>query len=368
MRTVISWQENGQTHHATWLADSRSKPPEHIVPIAQIGADEALAMMHQNTALLWRGDYHQAKQLLSAIKKRVHGKSKAAADFHRHRLQQTQRSQLFQRLLLLIEPGWTLTNRRAPDIRAALMDVHGQANTEPLLLPLHILLGYIGAHEWHKQGIPIAALGGASIHVPYGVFSPLRGEYLSLVANAPLPEPCNSAWDIGTGSGVLAAILAKRGIPHIIGTDTNPRAITTARANIQRLGLAENIRIEATDLLPGGSADLVVCNPPWLPTKPTADIETALYDPGHAMLHALLQHTAEHLNPNGQLWLIMSDLAEHLSLRQPQDLSQWISAAGWHIIDKHDTRPTHNKVQRTHDPLHLARSREITSLWRLTRR
>ena len=72
------------------------------------------------------------------------------------------------------------------------------------------LLGIVGAHEWRKKGVEIAALGGR-IHPHYGVFSPVRGEYIDLVAKAPLPLASNAlAFDIGTGTGVLAAVLAKR--------------------------------------------------------------------------------------------------------------------------------------------------------------
>ena len=209
------------------------------------------------------------------------------------------------------------------------------------------------------------ALGGAKIHVPYGVFSPVRGEYVDLVAQAELPKGCHTAWDIGTGSGVLAAVLAKRGVAQIIGTDTNPRAILCAEDNMRHLDCAPQVRIVATDLFPSGYADLIVCNPPWLPAKPTADIETALYDPQHAMLKAFLADAAGHLNAGGQVWLIMSDLAEHLGLRAPDDLRKWINAARLRVLTKIETLPQHPKAQQRHDPLHHARSREITSLWQL---
>ena len=199
MNPVLSWQEHGEHRSAAWHSESRHQPPQRIEAVAQISAEQALSLMHQNTALLWRGDYHQGKQLLAAIKKRVRSHSKPAADFHRHRLQQSQHSRLFNLLLLEVQPGFTLANGRAPDVQAALADVYGSANETPFLLPLNALLGFIGAHEWHKQGVPVAALGGAHIHVPFGVFSPLRGEYLDLLASAPLPPHTQTAWDIGTG-------------------------------------------------------------------------------------------------------------------------------------------------------------------------
>ena len=193
-------------------------------------------------------------------------------------MKQAQQSRLLNMLAVEIKPNFKLDNARAPDIYAALYDVYDTPNDKPFLLPLNQLLGFIGAYEWHKKGIDIPQLDG-KIHVPFGVFSPLRGEYLDLIAQAPLAPNIQTAFDIGTGSGVIAAILAKRGIPDIIATDTNPKAIACATANLERLGLDKAVSIQLIDLFPETCADLIVCNPPWLPAKPTSAIETALYDP-----------------------------------------------------------------------------------------
>lgn len=366
MRPIINWTEQNQTMQAEWGGDDRHPVPDHIEVINQISADQALRQFYQNTSLLWRGDYHQGKQLLAAIKKRVHSKAKLHKDFHKHRLQQAQHSRLFQRLLIEVLPDGHISNSRAPNVNMALKDVFGLANKQPLLIPLHLLQGYISAHEWHKTGVIIPALNQQKIHVPYGVFSPVRGEYLQLVAQTPLPASCRLAWDIGTGSGVLAAILAQRGVPHIIATDNNPRAISCAQNNIERLGLKKQIQIQQTNLFPDGHADLIICNPPWLPAKPSSSIETALYDPDHQMLKNFLNNAKNHLNPHGQIWLIMSNIAEHLGLRSPQALIQWIEAAGLALVRKNDIQPQHPKAQQQHNPLAYARNQEITSLWQLT--
>lgn len=360
---ILHWQEHGRPASAPWRSESRHAPPKAVLPVTHIGAAAALQHLHRHTALLWRGDYHQGRQLLAAVKKRVRQKCKPAADFHTLRMQQAQHSRLFHLILVEIRPGGIVNNRRAPDVAAALADVYGTPDNAPFLLPLQALLGFIGAHEWHKTGVPVAALGGARIHVPFGVFSPLRGEYLDLVAQAPLAPHWRTAWDIGTGSGVLAAILARRGLA-VTGTDTNPRALRCARANLQGLQLAAQLC--DADLFPAeGTADLIVCNPPWLPAQPTSDIETALYDPKHGMLRRFLAAAPARLNAGGEIWLVMSDLAEHLGLRHADELPQWIQDAGLRVVGRSTAVPQHRKAYRTDDPLHAARSRETTSLWRL---
>jgi hypothetical protein len=58
----------------------------------------------------------------------------------------------------------------------------------------------------------------------------------------------------------------------------------------------------------------------------------------------------------------MSDLAEHLGLRGKDELFTLISAAGLVVAGKMDIRPRHGKATDNADPLHRARSQEVTSL------
>src|SRR5690606_25974340 len=135
-------------------------------------------------------------------------------------------------------------------VTSALGETWGAADGEPSLVSLRELQGLIGAHEWRKKGVLIPALG-ERIHPHYGVFSPVRGEYVDLVAEAPLPSQ-ELAFDIGTGTGVLAAVLAKRGVKKVIGTDRDPRALACARDNIDRLGLGKQVKVVEADLFPEG--------------------------------------------------------------------------------------------------------------------
>ena len=367
-----TFDHQGQT--LTWLSHSNIKPPTQLQysdKHQNLSAEQALKLWRDKTATVWQGDYHQAKALLDAVKRRLHKPLKTSGDvldtFHKWRLQQQQRSQLLSHLLVEVNANWQLNIARSPNIQAACKQAFGFDNTETVLLPLHALLGYIGAEQWHQRGVSIAALNGSNIHVPFGVFSPLRGEYLDLLSNTALPANCQTAWDIGTGSGVLAAILAKRGTNHIIATDTNPVAIATAAANFARLNVTEQISLSEQDLFPEGCADLIVCNPPWLPAKPSSLIETALYDPNSQMLRAFLSGVAIHLSAHGQAWLIMSNLAELIGLRGADDLNTWIADAGLRLLAKHDTTPKHAKAQDSSDVLHAVRSKEVTSLYCLVK-
>ncbi|MGE6730290.1 methyltransferase [Streptomyces sp. NPDC059900] len=370
----ISWTDGDTEHTARWHSESGMPPPRHVVVADdRMNTSTAYRLTCEGTALLWQGDYHQARQLLRALGRRIDRKaplaaSSANAAFHLERRARGHRARVLGRLLVRLGADHTLALRRAPDVRAACDEAYGPPGPTAPVVSLRELLGVLGAHEWRTKGVDVPALG-ARIHPHYGVFSPVRGEYVDLVAQAPLPRPASPggpAFDLGTGTGVLAAVLARRGVGRVVATDANPRALACARANISRLGLTEQVEIASGGtLFPPGRAALVVCNPPWLPAKPNSALEQGVYDPGGAMLHAFLTGLAAHLLPGGEGWLIMSDLAEQLGLRAPGELRSAITAAGLRVADRLDIRPRHPRAADPADPLHAARAAEVTSLWRL---
>jgi SAM-dependent methyltransferase len=316
---------------------------------------------------LWRGDFHNGRQLLNAMARRVERRSPQVAPspaeaFHFHRQAQSRRARILGMLLVALDEAYGIRLRRAPDIRQACTEAYGPTG-EPSLVSLRELLGLVGAHEWRKKGIEIPALAGR-IYPHYGVFSPIRTEYVELVAKEPLLSYA-VAFDIGTGTGVLAAVLAHRGISRVIATDRDPRALACARDNLSRLGLADRVAVLEADLFPPGKAQLVVCNPPWIPARATSPIEHSIYDPGSRMLRGFINGLAAHLEPSGEGWLLLSDLAEHLQLRTRAELLSAFEQAGLVVLGKTDIRPNHPRASNPADPLYSARSAEVTSLWRL---
>ncbi|MCZ9343857.1 methyltransferase, partial [Streptomyces sp. TRM76130] len=139
-----------------------------------------------------------------------------------------------------------------------------------------------------------------------------------------------------------------------------------ARDNVRRLGLTGRVDVVGPGLFPDGRADLIVCNPPWIPARPTSSLEQGVYDPGGAMLRGVLDGLADRLAPGGEGWLILSDLAEHLGLRTRGELLARVEAAGLRVLGRTGVRPRHPRAGDTADPLHAARAAEVTSLWRLT--
>lgn len=366
----VSWTEDGGVHEARWHSESKVAAPTRIQVVDdRITADAAYALASQGTTLLWRGDFQNARQLLNALARRADRKvpkagSSSAETFHLYRQAQAQRARTLGMLVLPFDADYSLPLRRAPDVRAACEEAMGPPR-DRFLASMRELLGVIGAHEWRKNGVEVPALN-ARIHPHYGVFAPVRGEYVELVAKTPLPTR-TLAWDIGTGTGVLALVLAQRGVASVIGTDSDPRAIACARENVLRLNLSGPVTIVCADLFPPGQAPLVVCNPPWIPARPSSPIEHAIFDPQSQMLNGFLAGLASHLQDAGEGWLILSDIAEHLGLRSRAELLHRIEQGGLRVLGRTEVIPRHPRVADASDPLYGARQKERTSLWRLAR-
>lgn len=388
---MLQWQHQGKDFQAAWHSESAAAAPRRLQVVDDsLSADTAYRLACEGTALLWQGDFQNARHLLDALKRRLdkpvrtesakarHQRRQAGAKadaptfphaFHLYRQSQAQRARVLNSLLVVVQPDYVISLRRAPDWKLAFNEAWGAAAVTkgPRVVALRELLGVVAAHEWRKKGVPMPLLGDdVHIHAHYGVFSPVRGEYLDLVAEAPLPAAGEAlAFDIGVGTGVLSALLLQRGVERVVATDLSPRAISCAKDNFKRMGLSDQVDLQACDLFPEGQAGLIVCNPPWLPGKANTTLEQSVYDPDSRMLRGFLQGLRAHLAPQGEGWLILSDLAEHLGLRSRAQLETWIAEAGLKVLERRDTRPTHGKAQDASDPLHSARAQEVTSLWRL---
>ena len=186
-RPTIHWTEAGKDFSVLWRSERGAPPPKRVTLADDTTtADAAYRLACEGTALLWRGDFHNATQLLQAMARRAdktptrkqrkatkestHAESPADT-FHHYRQAQSQRARVLGSLLLPFNADYGIALRRAPDARQACAEAWGpvDAAVGPSVASLRELLGIIGAHEWRKKGIEIPALGGAPnnrIHPP----------------------------------------------------------------------------------------------------------------------------------------------------------------------------------------------------------
>ena len=128
--------------------------------------------------------------------------------------------------------------------------------------------------------------------------------------------------DLCTGSGCIAVALAKhlKGAA-VLAADVSDKAVAVARGNVAALGLADRVTVEQGDLFePIGHLidprpfDLIVSNPPYIPTDQIAALDRSVrdYEPhlaldggpdGLAIHRRILAKAADHLTPAGRVFL-----------------------------------------------------------------
>jgi release factor glutamine methyltransferase len=94
--------------------------------------------------------------------------------------------------------------------------------------------------------------------------------------------------DVGTGSGcLLVTLLAELPNATGLGTDISAEALGVAAENARHHDVAERVQFAQHDLLQGvaGPFDLLVCNPPYIPTGTIGSLarEVRDYDPRQAL-------------------------------------------------------------------------------------
>jgi release factor glutamine methyltransferase len=175
---------------------------------------------------------------------------------------------------------------------------------------------------------------------------------LDVVLPAFPPERAFSVLDLGVGSGaILLSILAERPKAKGLGVDVSEEALAIARDNAAQLGLERRTALLRSDWTAGlaeASFDLVVANPPYIPT---ADIETLepevrnheprlALDGGADGLDAyrlLAPEIIRVLRPGGMF-------AVEIGIGQAADVTALFQSAGAEAVAVHNDLATHPRV------------------------
>lgn len=379
--------------------DGKNTAHAHVVG-DNTRASDAAKILLQQTYLVYEGDYHNARQLLTALKSRVlppltlNPSDPINDQWMCQRSWTKKQARRLNRLLVKVEQDRSLSSyKRAPNQVKEVLSESAASNNTRYLLPLRELLGRLGSNQWSTKGIPLPQLGGKCIFPKFGVFVPTRQEYLDLIVKAAESLDKNlkgkTILDVGTGTGVLLAVLLHNlnlgrcnNNINIIGTDLNPQAIACARDNLERLQLLDglsSISLLQADLFPPkeNKFDLILCNPPWVPDNSTCASATtswmdrAVYDPNSQFLKAFLLQAGGYLiDDQSEAWLILSDLAELLELRSREQVIEWIENGDLEIMAVSETKPIHKKARngKSGDAIAAARAAETTRLYRLRKK
>lgn len=340
----------------TWRTEDDSPPPVRLTPVDdRLTADDAVRRTRRGEHLLYEGDFNNAKQLLSAMSRRL--PAPKASTWQASRAARQLEADTVGRVVVALDRRYALALKRAPDVAPACTHAWGPAPGDRTVVALKTLLGMLGVAELRKKGLRVPGLKGV-LDPHWGVYAPTRSEYLALLDQ--LDVKGKSVIDLGTGTGVIGFMLLQRGAVKVTATDLDARAIACATENAKRLELEDRFTAQLTEGWPDVTADLAICNPGWLPTPPKTRIDRAVFDDGNRFLLGFLDGLKAHAREGA---LLISNLAELLKLREPGWLEAQLSARGLNITAKHHNKPKHGRAYDKKDVLHAARSQEITTLY-----
>jgi release factor glutamine methyltransferase len=156
---------------------------------------------------------------------------------------------------------------------------------------------------------------------PSQVYQPEADTCLLLDAALAEVKPGDRVLEAGTGSGLIARELAK--VTGVVATDINPHAAMCAHdagVEVVRCNLFDAIR---------GTFDLVIFNPPYLPTEPHERIDDWLEyaldggKTGRVVIERFAEDVGRVLSPGGRVLLLIS------SLTGPGEVKDLLDAAGF---------------------------------------
>lgn len=275
-------------------------------------------------------------------------------------------------------------------------------------LPFPVLEGIVSSEAMEKSGIQIHCLDSKLVYPLYGVWAPTTQEYLSLLANFVSQKKSHysrfsTIVDLGCGTGVLPLVLCEKGgfgsvhKGRIISLDSYPRAVQATKINTQIFGHGQRHQAIETDIvdlyysepsqqknpatelnfyknvsgelgLPF-TVDLILCNPPWIPANSlpdTSPLDNGVYDTlDQHFLKSALNFARVHLDKEGEMLLIFSDLAYQLGLLEEDRVHKLATQYGLRAELMDSTTLPLNK--KPHDPLRQIKHNSKVQLFRLTK-
>jgi len=149
---------------------------------------------------------------------------------------------------------------------------------------------------------------GLKIKLHPQVYEPAEDTFL-LAENLRVKEG-DVALDVGTGTGIIALLMAKKA-KFVLGVDINPIAVELAKENARLNGIT-NVEFRQSDLFENveGEFDIITFNAPYLPGEPEEPIDLALVggESGREVLDRFLEEFPNYLKENGVVQIVQSSI------------------------------------------------------------
>ncbi|MCP5053323.1 MAG: peptide chain release factor N(5)-glutamine methyltransferase [bacterium] len=180
---------------------------------------------------------------------------------------------------------------------------------------------------------------GETFHINKSVLIP-RPETEILVERAMgfIKSPSNLL-DIGSGSGVIAVLLAKRTGSRVVAVEKSRNALRVLKINVARHNLKNRILPFYADLFPsqGGRFHMILSNPPYIPEWEWRELDRKVRDfepkealvaeeDGLGVIRRIAQGAGEYLVPGGHLLM-------EIGYNQSERVNRILKETGFSTID-----------------------------------
>lgn len=149
---------------------------------------------------------------------------------------------------------------------------------------------------------------GLKLKLHPDVYEPAEDSFL-LARNLKVREG-DLALDIGTGTGIIALLMARKA-RFVLGIDVNPKAVELARENA-RINDIKNVEFRISNLFENveGKFDIITFNAPYLPGEPEKPIDHALVggERGREVLDRFIDDARNYLKPKGMVQIVQSSI------------------------------------------------------------
>ena len=152
-------------------------------------------------------------------------------------------------------------------------------------------------------------------NAPAPVYSPSDDSFLMVDAIAQVSLTGRSVLDLGTGSGILGLYCATRGA-KVTASDIDEAAIEHVHRTAEALGLEINLLLSDLFSKISGRFDLILFNPPYLPSVLVNDRSVDGGTDGTMLADRFLKELPEHLERRAYALLLLSSVNHPASVRR----------------------------------------------------
>jgi tRNA1Val (adenine37-N6)-methyltransferase len=144
-------------------------------------------------------------------------------------------------------------------------------------------------------------------------------------------EEAASVLDIGTGTGLLALMVAQRSPAQVTAVEIDPQAARQAAENVAASSWADRIQVHSQSLQDFARTnqttyDLILSNPPFFEASLRSPVAARTMARHTAGLHweEILTFGEQFLRPGGSLWIMLPPV-------ESASLAQLAQDRGWHL-------------------------------------